>query len=128
MSIQYIETGAIIIGAGPAGAGTSFFLSKYGIPHVVIDKEKFPRDKVCGDAWSGKAVMTLTRADAAWQNEILAQPIQLPAWGLSFAAPNGKVLEVPLDNGANEEVRLPGFTATRLAFDDFLFRKIASGY
>jgi len=128
MSIQHIETGAIIIGAGPAGAGTSFFLSKNGIPHVVIEKEKFPRDKVCGDAWSGKSVLTLRRANADWPDEILKQSIQLPSWGISFSAPNGKVVEIPFVDETNKDIQLPGFIATRLSFDDFLFRKIASAH
>ncbi len=38
-----LNTQVIIIGAGPAGAGTSVFLTKAGIPHIVIEKEIFPR-------------------------------------------------------------------------------------
>jgi flavin-dependent dehydrogenase len=44
-----------IIGAGPSGSTCSFFLSRFQIPHVLIDAAEFPRDKVCGDAISGKA-------------------------------------------------------------------------
>ncbi len=51
-----LNTQVIIIGAGPAGAGTSIFLTKAGISHVIIEKENFPRDKICGDACSGKTV------------------------------------------------------------------------
>jgi flavin-dependent dehydrogenase len=44
----------VIIGAGPAGATASLFLAKEKIPHTIIDKAIFPRDKICGDALSGK--------------------------------------------------------------------------
>ncbi|MBD0295724.1 MAG: FAD-dependent monooxygenase, partial [Flavisolibacter sp.] len=48
MTSETLQTQAIIVGAGPAGAATSFFLAKAGISHVIIDKATFPRDKVCG--------------------------------------------------------------------------------
>jgi len=51
-----IKTAICIIGAGPAGAITSLFLSKMKIPHVIIDAAEFPRDKVCGDGLDLKVV------------------------------------------------------------------------
>ena len=52
-----------IIGAGPAGVTTSLFLAKQGVKSTLIDKAVFPRDKVCGDALSGKVVYGLNRID-----------------------------------------------------------------
>jgi menaquinone-9 beta-reductase len=40
---------AAIIGAGPAGAAAAIFLAGKGYRVALIDKEKFPRDKLCGD-------------------------------------------------------------------------------
>ncbi len=37
-----------IVGAGPAGSTTAKFLSEKGVNVLLIDKEKFPRDKPCG--------------------------------------------------------------------------------
>ena len=39
---------AIVVGAGPAGSTTAKFLSEKGLKTLLIDKEKFPRDKPCG--------------------------------------------------------------------------------
>ena len=61
MSTIKLDTNAIIIGAGPAGAGTSMYLTQAGIDHIIIDKETFPRDKVCGDACSGKTAFVLRK-------------------------------------------------------------------
>jgi len=36
----------LIIGAGPAGATASMFLTKQKIYHTLIDKAVFPRDKI----------------------------------------------------------------------------------
>lgn len=43
------KTDVCIIGSGPSGAATSIMLSKLKIPHYIIDKSTFPRDKTCGD-------------------------------------------------------------------------------
>jgi geranylgeranyl reductase family protein len=120
-----LKTSVIIIGAGPAGAGTSFFLSNSGIPHIVIDKETFPRDKVCGDACSGKTALVIRRANPEWLDEILANEQEFtPSWGITFVAPNGKPLDIPFTNKRTPETKAPGFTVPRMDFDYFLFQKM----
>ncbi|MEO9569966.1 MAG: geranylgeranyl reductase family protein [Polaribacter sp.] len=37
-----------IIGSGPSGASTAFYLGKHGISTVIIEKETLPRYKTCG--------------------------------------------------------------------------------
>jgi menaquinone-9 beta-reductase len=129
MSAIKIETKVIVIGAGPAGAGISFFLTKYEIPHVVIDKQTFPRDKVCGDACSGKTALVINRANPEWLDEILANTCDyLPSWGIKFVAPNGKALDIPFSMNRTKDTNAPGFTVPRLDFDNFLFSKMPSPY
>jgi geranylgeranyl reductase family protein len=125
MIAQRLETPVIIVGAGPAGAGTSFFLSKNKIPHIVIEKELFPRDKVCGDACSGKTALVIKRANPEWLEEILDKDKEfLPSWGIKFVAPNGRGLDIPFSPKRIKETKAPGFTVTRLKFDNFLFEKM----
>ena len=127
MPVQNFATSVIIVGAGPAGAATSFFLTKYGIDHVVIERETFPRDKVCGDACSGKTALVINRANPEWLSEILAKPTDfLPSWGITFAAPNGKTIDIPFYPNRQPETKAPGFTVSRLHFDNFLFSKMPS--
>jgi len=129
MAIQKLETKVIIIGAGPAGAGTSFFLSKNQIPHIVIEKDVFPRDKVCGDACSGKTALVINRANPEWLTEILGDDKSfLPSWGITFVAPNGKALDIPFSLNRTKETKAPGFTVPRLVLDNFLFQKMPSPY
>src|SRR3954468_24345084 len=114
MGIKTLRTSVIIIGAGPAGAGTSFFLSKFAVPHIVIEKEVFPRDKVCGDACSGKTALVINRANADWLDEILGNTEEfLPSWGITFVAPNGKSLDIPFTAKRTAETKAPGFTVPR---------------
>jgi geranylgeranyl reductase family protein len=38
-----------IVGAGPAGSAAAIFLARKGYSVTIIDKEQFPREKLCGD-------------------------------------------------------------------------------
>ena len=38
----------VVVGAGPAGSTAAKFCSEKGIKTLLIDKDKFPRDKPCG--------------------------------------------------------------------------------
>ena len=49
----------IIVGAGPAGATAALYANRSNLKCLLIDKSVFPRDKVCGDALSGKSVKLL---------------------------------------------------------------------
>lgn len=39
----------VVIGGGPAGATAAYYLAKAGISVLIIEKDVFPRDKICGD-------------------------------------------------------------------------------
>jgi geranylgeranyl reductase family protein len=49
----------IIVGAGPGGSSAATFLARRGISTLVLDKAHFPRDKVCGDGLTPKALYWL---------------------------------------------------------------------
>ena len=54
---------AIIVGAGPAGSSAAIYCNKLGLNTLLLDKSIFPRDKICGDALSGKSVKILEELD-----------------------------------------------------------------
>lgn len=51
----------IIIGAGPGGCSAAAFLSMMGREVLMIDRAVYPRDKICGDGLSVKALPVLER-------------------------------------------------------------------
>lgn len=120
------ETDVAIIGAGPAGSSTSLFLSKHGIRHLLVDQERFPRDKVCGDGLSGKVVAQLKKINPAFIDELARQKENfLDSWGVRFVAPNGKTVDIPFSTGlAGGNSHPPGFVSRRVHFDAFLLSKI----
>lgn len=123
MSKQVLSTSICIIGAGPGGLAAAMFLAKAGIPSTVVEQATFPRDKICGDALSGKVVQTLKRIDPAIIERLHVQPTQVGSWGVIFAAPNGKQLRVPFKKDFDPHAKAPGYIAKRIDFDNFLFQE-----
>jgi len=49
----------LVVGGGPAGAATAYWLAEAGHDVVVAEKKVFPRDKTCGDGLTPRAVRQL---------------------------------------------------------------------
>lgn len=120
-----IHTDVCIVGAGPGGAATALKLSYLGIPCVLVDKAVFPRDKICGDAISGKVTTLLDRLDPAILERFRAQATQADVWGITFVAPNHKSFAIPFQpNYTRDQAAAPGYVAKRLDFDNFLIEEV----
>ena len=50
-----------VVGAGPAGATAALHLARRGLRVALVDRHRFPRDKVCGDALIPDAIHALER-------------------------------------------------------------------
>jgi len=88
------KTNILIIGAGPGGAATALRLSYLGIPCVLVDKATFPRDKICGDALSGKVPTLLNRLDPAIMDRFRQRFTPIDVWGIRFIPPSKKLIEL----------------------------------
>ena len=49
----------VVVGAGPAGSAAAWALATAGLDVVVLEKARFPREKVCGDGLTPRAVKAL---------------------------------------------------------------------
>lgn len=120
-----IQTDIAIVGAGPGGAATALRLSYLGIPSLLIDKAGFPRDKICGDAISGKVTTLLNRLDPAIMERFRTHFQPTDVWGIRFFPPSKKMIELPFRIGYEREFnKAPGYVSTRLDFDQFLIDEV----
>src|SRR5664279_2659232 len=66
------DADVIVVGAGPAGSTTAFHLAQSGLDVLLLEKTAFPREKVCGDGLTPRAVKSLVdlgidlSSDAGW--------------------------------------------------------------
>lgn len=111
----------MIVGAGPGGCATALSLAKQGLACHLIDKAIFPRDKICGDALSGKVVEALNKLDPELAPAFHAEKTAgLPSWGINFYAPSGTELSVPFKLNYDASERPPGYISRRVDFDAWL--------
>ncbi|MHA7873935.1 geranylgeranyl reductase family protein [Roseivivax sp.] len=57
-----IEFDLIVVGAGPAGSAAAASAARAGLSVALVDRADFPRDKLCGGAFSGRAQGAFARA------------------------------------------------------------------
>ncbi len=56
-----IDVDALVVGAGPGGSTAAYHLARHGLDVLMVDKASFPREKVCGDGLTPRAVVCLRR-------------------------------------------------------------------
>ncbi|MBB2945038.1 geranylgeranyl reductase family protein [Actinoplanes lutulentus] len=60
-SIVADEADVIVVGAGPGGSAAAYHLARHGVRVLLLEKTEFPREKVCGDGLTPRAVRQLIR-------------------------------------------------------------------
>ncbi|NBV13475.1 MAG: geranylgeranyl reductase family protein [Sphingobacteriia bacterium] len=118
------EYPVLISGAGPGGVLAAITLAKAGVQVLLVDKAKFPRDKICGDALSGKVVEVFKKTDPEILQRLKLQPSQVGSWGVDFYAPNRNKLHVPFRLDYSVQSDAPGYISPRLDFDNFLIGEL----
>lgn len=113
------EYDVVIIGAGPAGTIASMYLKKSGKKVLLIDKARFPRDKICGDAQGRKLASVLKELD--FYNDYRKLP-GVEIYGLRLSSPKGVQLDIDLI----DRLETPGYIVRRKDLDNFLFSKAKS--
>ena len=110
------EADVIVVGAGPAGATTAFYLAQSGLDVLLLEKSRFPREKVCGDGLTPRAVKTLVSMGIS----VSEQDGWVRNKGLRVIGA-GKRLELPWPELAS----YPGYglVRTRLDLDETLARR-----
>lgn len=72
-----VKTDVAILGAGPAGSTLAALLVRKGVSVVIVDRDAFPRDKVCGEFLSYDVVPILEAMGVLRQiDDLGAEPIR----------------------------------------------------
>jgi len=105
-----VTRGITIIGGGLAGLTAAIHLSKIGLKVILIEKNEYPKHKVCGEYISNEIMPYLD-----WLSLDIAElnPTQISK--LEFSTADGKMLHCDLPLG--------GFGVSRYALDTFLCQK-----
>src|SRR3982074_904557 len=92
-----------IVGAGPAGSTCAALCADAGLRTIVLEREKFPREKVCGDCLNPACWPILRQLGVA--DRIRALP-HGKLHQVQFIAIGGASVTVDLPFGENEEIAL----------------------
>jgi geranylgeranyl reductase family protein len=104
-----------IVGGGPAGSSCAAFCAAAGLRTAILERENFPREKVCGDCINPACWPVLRRL------EVEDRVRSLPHGRLDhvdFVGINGRRLSVELPAGDNAEIAIK-----RSLFDQLLLNR-----
>jgi geranylgeranyl reductase family protein len=109
-----------VIGAGPAGSAAAITLAQRGYRVALIDKQPFPREKLCGDFVNPINLPLLRRLGV--ENEVYAQP-HASVTGFRITSSSGAAAEARLPNAAQGGA---GLGLRRALLDHTLVRRAAN--
>ena len=61
MAETHDDADVVVVGAGPAGSSAAYWCAQAGLDVLLLDKAQFPREKICGDGLTPRAVAELVR-------------------------------------------------------------------
>ena len=126
---QEQEFDAIVVGAGPAGATTAYYLAhesrQQGRPLRValLDKARFPRDKYCGDAWCAPALDILE--DMGVLQKLIAEGLYQDTTSGGFVSPSGENYMTSESGDVQVRKENRTFAIRRMICDERIARRAA---
>jgi menaquinone-9 beta-reductase len=104
-----------IVGSGPAGSSCAAFCAKAGLRALLLEREIFPREKVCGDCLNPACWPILRRLQLTERVQILPHGV---LDRVEFIGIGGRTLAVTLPAGGKVEIAVK-----RSLFDQLIMRR-----
>ena len=104
-----------VVGGGPAGSICSAFCAANGLRTLLIEREKFPREKVCGDCLNPECWPILRRLEI--DQRVRASPHGALDW-VEFINVSDRHLRIAMPRGENAEIAIK-----RSTFDSILLER-----
>lgn len=113
----------IIAGAGPGGSTCAAYLGRAGKKVLLLDRAKFPRDKTCGDALSGKSMKVIRELGLEEKIEKLPHS---EIEGVAFSSPSGAMVAIPFAKNDPNRKGGTGYCMRRMHTDKMFFDEAKS--
>ncbi len=122
--MEPLKFDVVIVGAGPAGCTAAFMLSGKGLKIALLDKDIFPRDKICGDAFGADVTKQFHLINEGLTKKLHQFTKKVPSNGVRFFSPNHKLMDI--DFAVPKDKFGGGFVAKRWDFDNFYFSEVST--
>jgi menaquinone-9 beta-reductase len=109
------KSDVLIVGAGPTGCAAGIMLARAGVDVCVVDRARFPRDKVCGDAVSNDGMVLIEQLGA---REAIDKSPHAIVHRAAAVFPDGTRIA--------RDYERPGYIIPRFHLDDCLRRALES--
>ncbi len=113
------EFDVIVVGGGPAGSSCAMMLARDGVRVLLLEKSRFPRDKICGDCVNPRIWGLFETLGVAGE---IRQQMHTPISSVTIRIGNGRCREIPVPAGRGG----PFIAISRSVLDDILLRRAAA--
>ena len=109
----------IVVGGGPGGSAAACYHSMAGSRVLLLEKEIWPRDKICGDAVGGKSLSHVAELGV---KPMIEQTPHFRVDSIIFSSSDGSEVRVMLPEEDFERLEA-GYALPRMQFDYMMFKQ-----
>ena len=111
----------IVVGGGPGGSAAAAYNALNGCKVLLLEKEIWPRDKICGDAVGGKSLSHVKELGVL---DMIESTPHYVVDSIVFGSANGSEVRVMLPKESYEKMGLQsGYALPRMQFDYMMFQR-----
>ena len=109
----------IVVGGGPGGSAAAGYHSMAGSRVLLLEKDEWPRDKICGDAVGGKSLSHVAELGV---KPMIEQTPHFRVDSIIFSSSDGSEVRVMLPEESFNRLEA-GYALPRMQFDYMMFKQ-----